>query len=157
MTGLFIIKLFAIFFASVNYITNFDLNIEKVDKIFCTYYFILSIELIFSIIFSFNFISFSKKTVAINSIFIIFILLIFLYYVNLISLNSSNFKSDFFKISFFEYTVNLNDSFDDKNRMVLALVCLCDFFSTFFYAIIIYFSFYRIAKYYAEKNENKGN
>ena len=157
MTGLFIIKLFAIYFASVNYITNFDLNIEKVDKIFCTYYFILSIELIFSIIFSFNFISFSKKTVAINSIFIIFILLIFLYYVNLISLNSSNFKSDFFKISFFEYTVNLNDSFDDKNRMVLALVCLCDFFSTFFYVIIIYFSFYRIAKYYAEKNENKGN
>ena len=154
MIGIFLIKLVSIYFASIRYMSNLDLKIEKVDKIFCTYYFILSIELIFSIIFSFNFISFSKKTITSNALFVIFILLLFLYFINLISLNSSNYKSDFLNISFFEYTKGLIDSFDDNNRMKLALVCVIDFFTNFFYTIFIYFIYYKIAVNISQKNNN---
>ena len=152
--GLFLMKLISIYFASINYITNFDLKIEKVDKIFCTYYFILSIELIFSIIISFNFISFSKKSLVSKTFFIIIILLLFLYFINLICLNSSNYKSDYFKISFFEYTEELIDSFDDKNRLRLCLICTIYFCATFFYSRIIYAIFYKIAEYRALKESN---
>ena len=153
--GLFLIKIISIYFASIKYMGNIALKIEKIDKIFCTYYFILSIELIFSIIFSFNFISFSKKTITSNALFVIFILLLFLYFINLISLNSSNYKSDFLNISFFEYTKDLIDSFDDRNRMRLALICIIDFFANFFYTIIIYFIYYKIAVNTSLKNNNK--
>ena len=155
MIGLFLIKLISVYFASIKYRENIALKIEKIDKIFCTYYFILSIELIFSIIFSFNFISFSKKTITSNALFVIFILLLFLYFINLISLNSSNYKSDFLNISFFEYTEDLIDSFDDKNRMRLALICIIDFSANFFYTIIIYFIYYKIAVNISLKNNNK--
>ena len=149
--GLFLMKLISIYFASINYDTNYDLEIEKLDKIFCTYYFILSIELIFSIIFSFNYITFSKKSVLSKAIFVIIILVLLLYFIILISLNSSNFKKDFLKISFFEYTENLIDSFDDKNRMRLMLICSIDFFCTFFYTLIVYALFYKIAEYKSTK------
>ena len=152
--GLFLMKLITIYFASINYITNLDLQIEKVDKIFCTYYFILSIELIFSIIISFNFISFSKKSLVSKTLFILIFLLLLLYFINLICLNSSNFKSDYFKISFFEYNEELIDSFDDKNRHRLCLICFIDFFATFFYSRIIYNIFYKIAEYRALKESS---
>ena len=145
--GIFLIKIIAIYFASKYYITNFDLQIEKIDKIFITYYFILSIELIFSIIFSLNFISFSRQSLFSNTFYILFVLFLFLYYIILVSLNSSNFKFDFFKISFFEYQEKLIDSFDDKNRMNLIVVCVVDFFASFFYTGIVKFIFYKIAEY----------
>ena len=152
--SVFLMKLITIYFASINYITNLDLKIEKVDIIFCTYYFILSIELISSIIISFNFISFSKKSLISNTFFIIIILLLFLYFINLICLNSSNYKSDYFKISFFEYTKELIDSFDDKNRQRLCLICSIDFFVSFLYSRIIYAIFYKIAEFRALKESN---
>ena len=145
--GLLLLKLISIYFASAYYETNLDLKIEKVDKIFCTYYFILSIELIFSIIFSFNFISFSGKSFFSSSFAIIFTLLLFLYYINLIALNSSNFQTDFLKISYFEYNEDIIDCFDDKNRMRLILICSVDFCTTYLYSRIVYNIFYRIAEY----------
>ena len=144
--GLFIFKLLSIYFSNYLYKINSEIKIEEANKIFCTYYFILCIELIFSINISFNFISFLKKGVFTNTIFILFILLLLLYFINLISLNSSNFNCDFFKITFFEYHGNLIDSFDDKNRIQLIIICLIDFFVTIFYSMIVYYTFYKIAQ-----------
>ena len=145
--GLFIFKILAIYFAGYSYMTNYDLKIELVDKIFSTYYFILCIELIFSISFSFNFISLSIKNSICNSIFITFVLLLAIYFIILISLNSSNFQTDFFKITFFEYEEHLIDSFDDRNRMRLIFVCLIDFLVSFFYSRIFYYIFYKVAEH----------
>jgi magnesium-transporting ATPase (P-type) len=149
--GIFIFKIISIYFASYFYMTNFDINIEIVDKIFCTYYFILCIELILSIAFSFNFISLSRKHSLSKFMFITFTLLLILYFINLISLNSSNFKTDFFKITFFEYQENLIDSFDDRNRMHLILVCILDFFVSFFYSRIFYYIFYKVSEHNSMK------
>ena len=154
IVGLFIMKLMTIYFSSWFYKTNFDLEIEKLDKIFCTYYFILSIELIFSIVISFNFISFSKKNLASRMFLSIFFLLLFLYFINLISLNSSNFKCDFLNISIFEYSNKLFDSFDDRNKVNLGKICTVDLFFTLIYTRVVYFTYYKIAKY-KEKNQNK--
>ena len=150
--GIFIFKILAIYFASYFYMTNFDINIEIVDKIFCTYYFILCIEMILSISFSFNFISLSRKHSFSKSMFITFVLLLVIYFINLISLNSSNFKTDLFKITFFEYQEYLIDSFDDRNRMHLILVCIVDFLISFFYSRIFYYIFYKVSEHKSMKN-----
>ena len=155
--GIFIFKIFAIYFASYFYMTNFDINIEIVDKIFCSYYFILCIELILSISISFNFISQSRKNLFSNSIFITFVLLLILYFINLISLNSSNFNYDIFKITFFEYQEYLIDSFDDRNKMHLILVCILDFFISFFYSRIIYYIFYKVSEHKSIKKTEINN
>ena len=149
--GIFIFKILAIYFASYFYMTNFDINIVIVDKIFCTYYFILCIELILSISFSFNFISLSRKHSFSKSMFITFVLLLVIYFIILISLNSSNFKTDFFKITFFEYQEYLIDSFDDRNRMHLILVCIVDFLISFFYSRIFYYIFYKVSEHKSMK------
>ena len=155
--GIFIFKILAIYFASDFYKTNFDINIEIVDKIFCTYYFILCIELIISITFSFNFISFSRKNAISNSIFITFVLLLCYYFINLISLNSSNFNTDIFKITFFEYQENLIDSFDDRNKMKLILVCIIDFLVSFIYSRIFYYIFYKVSEHKSIKKTEINN
>ena len=149
--GIFIFKIIAIYFASYFYMTNFDINIEIVDKIFCTYYFILCIELILSISFSFNFISLSRKHSFSKSMFIIFALLLIIYFINLISLNSSNYNTDFLKITFFEYQEYLIDSFDDRNKMNLILVCIIDFLVSFLYSRIFYYIFYKVSEHKSMK------
>ncbi len=146
ITGIFLIKLLTIYFASRLYQQNKGLAEDKVDKIFITYYFILSIELIFSVIFSFNCISFSRKSIMSNILYIIFILLLVLYFIDLISLNSSNYNTDFFHITYFENYQKLIDSFDDENRINLFFVCLIDFSVSFSFSYITYFIFNKISQ-----------
>ena len=154
IVGMFIFKLLAVYFASYFNRENYDLTVEELDKIFCTHYFMLCIELIFSIISAFKFISFSTKSRFSNPLFIIFILLLLFYYVNLISLNNSNYREDYFNITYFEYQEKLIDSFDEHNKILLISVCLVDFIISIFYSRFIYMIFLKIAKYKLSKKEN---
>ena len=154
IAGMFIFKLLAVYFASYFNRENYDLTVEELDKIFCTHYFMLCIELIFSIISAFKFISFSTKSRFSNPFFIIFILLLLFYFVNLISLNSSNYREDYFNITYFEYQEKLIDSFDEHNKILLISVCLVDFIISIFYSRFIYMIFLKIAKYKLSKKEN---
>jgi magnesium-transporting ATPase (P-type) len=144
--GLFLFKLLTVYFACRTYKTNREMDIKKIDKIFITYYFILSIELIFSVSFSLNFISFSRRTFLSKILYLIIILLLIFYFIDLISLNGSNFKEDIFKITYFEYFQKLFDSFDDENRITLFLVCLADFVVSILYTCSIYFIFVKISR-----------
>ena len=155
IVGIFLIKLVTIYFACDFYKKNIELEDEKVDRIFISYYFILCIELIFSIVFSFNYISFSKKSIFSNTFFIIFILIMSVYFIDLICLNSSNFKKDILKITYFEDYKKLIDSFDDKNRINLFFVCILDYLFSFLFSRITYFIFFKLAQY--KTKENKEN
>ena len=147
--GLFLIKLISIYLLCSN-IINTELPLEeyaKNSKIFCTFYFILSMELIFSSVFVYNYNSFNRRNLFENYIYLIFILIFFLYLALLLTLNSSNYNTDIFQISLFEYSDNLIDSFSDRNKMVTFFVSLFDFSFSFIYSRIIYNIFVKLSKY----------
>jgi hypothetical protein len=147
--GLFLVKLNSIYLLCINIINN-EVPIqqyESTSKIFCTFYFVLCMELIFSSVFVYNYNSFNRRNVFENYVYLFFILIFFLYLALLLTLNSSNYKTDIFEITIFEYSEYLIDSFSDKNKLVTFFVALFDFSLSFIYSRIIYFIFYIISKY----------
>ena len=146
LIGILLMKLLSLFIFSILYKSDFQLSIEKRDNIFVTYYFILCIEFIICIVYSFNFISFYRKSPFSNTFLKFITLLIVSYILILVALNSSNFRYDFLKLTVFEFSQNLIDSFADRNRTWLILLCLFDFISSIIFITIIYFIFNKIAK-----------
>ena len=144
--GTFLIKLSVIYLLYFLYTNNSELDRITQHKIFCTYYFILCVEQLFSIFYVFNYISFYRKHPLNNVFFLIFNLLLIIYFVILITLNSSNYKMDFFHITIFEFNENILDSFDDINRLKCLGVCGFDFCCCFFFTKIIYDIFDLLAK-----------
>ena len=147
--GLFLIKLVSIYLLCTNVI-NTEIpreEYEKNAKIFCTFYFLLCMEFIFSSIFVFNYNSFNRRNLFENYYYLIFILIFFLYLSILLTLNSSNYKTDVFHITLFEYSDDLLDSFSDRNKFVTFYVYLFDFSLSFFYSRIIYYIFDILAKF----------
>jgi magnesium-transporting ATPase (P-type) len=147
--GLFLIKLVSIYLLCTNVI-NTEIpreEYEKNAKIFCTFYFLLCMEFIFSSIFVFNYNSFNRRNLFENYYYLIFILIFFLYLSILLTLNSSNYKTDIFHITLFEYSDDLLDSFSDRNKFVTFYVYLFDFSLSFFYSRIIYYIFDILSKF----------
>ena len=145
-----IFKLICIYLGGNLYSTNHLLEKADVNKIFCTYYFILCTEMIFSTSFAIFYISFYRKNILSNTFFMLFIILLLSYFIMLITLNSSNLRYDLFQLSYFEYFEYLIDSFDDRNRLIYFSICLGDFLLSFFYARLIYLIFNSIAKHKIE-------
>jgi hypothetical protein len=81
MIGIFLIKLISLFIFSSLHHSDYRTPIERMDVIFVNYYFVLCIEFIVCIIFSFNYISFYRKSPFSNNILRILTILIILYIV----------------------------------------------------------------------------
>ena len=146
--GLFLIKLVSIYFLCSN-IINIEVPLEQYEstsKIFCTFYFVLCMELIFSSVFVYNYNSFNRRNVFDNYYYLVFILIFFLYFTIILTLNSSNYKTDIFEITAFEYSEYLIDSFSDRNKLITFCVSLFDFSLSFAYSRFIYYIFYKISK-----------
>ena len=156
LIGILLIKLIAIYFFCSLYRSDKFLGNEERDKIFITYYFVLCIEFIICIIYSFNWISFYRKSPFTNFFLLFFSFIFISYMIILICLNSSNLQYDFLKITYFEFSGELIDSFADKNRIWLSLSCILDFIGSIIYSLIIYYIFKLIAKKKKESN-NKDN
>ena len=125
------------------------------DQVFVSYYFVLSIEFIICVIYSFKSISFYTISPFTNILLLFSTLLILLYMIILITLNSSNFKYDFLDMTIFEYSKVLMDSFSDKNRHCLLYACEIDFTFSIILSTIVYYIFDKIAKYKISKNNEK--
>ena len=130
------------------------MEIEKRDIIFVSYYFILCIEFIICIVFSFNYISFFRKS-PFSNFFLKFITFIIVTYILiLVTLNSSNLRYDFFNITTFEFSKKLMDSFADKNRVWLILLCFFDFICSILFSNLVYYILDKIAKNKFDNNED---
>ena len=146
--GLFLIKLVSIYLLCSN-IYNIEVPLEeyvKSSKIFCTFYFLLCMEFIFSSIFVYNYNSFNRRNLFENYFYLIFILIFFIYLLLLLTLSSSNYNTDIFQITNFEYSDYLIDSFSDRNKLVTLCVSLFDFSLSFIYSRIIYYIFGKLSK-----------
>ena len=146
--GLFLIKLVSIYLLCSN-IYNIEVPIEQYAKssnIFCTFYFLLCMELIFSSVFVYNYNSFNRRNLFENYFYLIFILIFFIYLFLLLTLNSSNYNTDIFQITYFEYSDYLVDSFSDRNKFITLCVSLFDFSLSFIYSRIIYYIFGKLSK-----------
>ena len=147
IVGFFLLKCLSIYLHGKNFVGNNTLEEKTVDYIYCSYYFILCIEQLFSTLFVLNCISFYRKDAKSNIFFIVSNLFIFSYFILLNFLNSSNYEFDFFNLTYFEFHENLIDSYDDNNRLKCFLVCIMDFFVTFIFSNSVYLIFDKLAQY----------
>ena len=145
--GLFFIKLVSIYIFCNNHNNSPIEDNELNSKIFCTFYFILSLELLFSSVFAFNYNSFYRKKIFDNNIFMFFIVIFLFYLLILITLTSSNFRKDIFEITYFEYLNKLIDSYSDRNKIISFNVIIIDFGCSFIYSRIIYYIFLKISNH----------
>lgn len=151
--GVFLLKLINIYLISKNYNNGPIDDYKEKSKIFCTFYFMLCLELLFSSIFIFNYNSFYRKYLSQNKVFI-FISLIFAFYlILLLTLNSSNYNYDLFNINHFEFLRDLVDSYSDRNKFLTFIVFMLDIGSSYIYSRIIYFIFDKCLT----KNKNNYN
>ena len=141
ITGLTLIKILSIYLHGLYFIGNKLLDEKEIDYIYCTYYFILCIEQLFSTIFVLNCISFYRKDCVRNKFFVVINLLLLIYFIILISLNSSNYRCDIFNLTIFEFFEKLIDSHDEHNRIMCFRICIFDFSLTIIYSRGIYFLF----------------
>ena len=144
--GIVIIKFISAYIFTLFYQSDYQMTLERRNIIYINYYFVLCIGFLISIIFSLNSISFYRISPFKNLFLQIFTLFIFLYIILLISLNSSNFQYDFLKITHFEFSHYLNDTFSDKDRIVLLITFLFDFIFSILYTTIIYYIFSKMVK-----------
>ena len=146
LIGLFLIKLVSIYLLCSNHNNGPINDLERNAQVFCTFYFILCLELIFSSVFIFNYNSFYRKNIHENTFFIIVILIFIAYMIILLTLNSSNFSFDIFHITYFEYFNKLLDSYSDRNKILTFNVFVVDFLTSFIYSRIIFFIFNKKSK-----------
>ena len=144
--GLLVIKIVNIYLLCSNHINGPNEDSIENAKIFCTFYFILCMELLFSSVFVFNYNSFYRKNIFENKFFIIFVLFFFLYLHILLTLNSSNYRFDIFNITYFEFLNELIDSYSDRNKILTVIVFIIDFGCSFIYSIIVYYIYDKLAK-----------
>ena len=146
--GLFIIKLACIYLFCSHYFKGPLENRELNSQIFCTFYFSLCLELLFSSVFIFNYNSFYRKFFWENRFFLFFTLIFLLYLIILLALNSSNFRLDLFNITYFEYLIKFLDTYSDRNKMLSFHIYILDFGFSYLYSRIIYYIFYAITRKY---------
>ena len=146
VSGLFFFKIVTIYMHGKFFIGNTELDFKIIDKIYCSFYFILCIEQLFSTVYVLNLISFYRKD-AISNLFYNFTNILFLiYFIILNNLTSSNYKCDFLNITVFDYNENIVDSHGDNNRIKCFSVCIVDFTITIIYSRVVYYVFDGLAK-----------
>ena len=64
----------------------------------------------------------------------------------ILTLCNSNYQIDIFNFLYFEYFENIFDSYDENNKINIALVCFLDFIISVIYSRIVFHIFNRISK-----------
>ena len=146
ISGLFFCKFVTIYMRGKYFIGNKELDLRIIDKIYCSFYFILCIEQLFSTVYVLNLITFYRKDSLSNLFYNLSNLLVLIYFTILNILTSSNYKCDFLNITVFDYNENLIDSHGDNNRLNSLIICIIDFTITIIYSRVVYFVFDRLAK-----------
>ena len=146
ISGLFFCKFVTIYMHGKYFIGNEELDLRIIDKIYCSFYFILCIEQLFSTVYVLNLITFYRKDSLSNLFYNLSNLLLLIYFTILNILTSSNYKCDFLNITVFDYNENLIDSHGDNNRLNCLIICIIDFTITIIYSRVVYFVFDRLAK-----------
>ena len=127
-----VFKLLGFIIFCLLYKGNSQIDSHLLDSEFNSYLFVLIIEFLIGGILSFNFVSFYRESVLTNYYLIITIDIFLIYLILLVFLNSSNYSMDILSITKFNRDENIMDCFSDRNRIVLLIAILFDFFGTLF-------------------------
>ena len=147
LIGIVIIKVYAMILFFCLYRKNNNIDENKRDEIFTTYFSILSYNQIFSILFSFNYIRFYRKIVSENYLFFFLLLVFFSTILSITCLTRAGSYSLILEPFIFENSLKNSDTFDDRNKFIMFLIIVIDLCCT-----IVFVS---ISKYCYNKNSSK--
>ena len=144
LIGIILIKELDAVLFFILYRKNDDIEENKRNEIFITYYSILSYNKIFSTLFSFNFIRFYRRSIIENYIFFFLLLLFFYTIVSIICANRSGYSNSLMMSLVFENSQKNSDTFDDRNKILTIAIIVFDIFCTIIFVFI--------SQYFYKKN-----
>jgi magnesium-transporting ATPase (P-type) len=136
LIGILLIKVFDSVLFFFLYRKNDDIEENKRNEIFITYYSILSYNKIFSTLFSFNFIRFYRRSILENYIFFFLLLLFFYTILSIICVNRSGYSNSLMKSLVFENSQKNSDTFDDRNKIFTLVIMVFDLFCSIIFVFI---------------------
>ena len=149
-----IIKTYAIAFFFYLYRENSLIEESRRNIIYSSYYAILTMNLIFTTLFGFNFVRFYRKSIIDNYMFL-FTLIVFMILILINTcLSKVGLATLFTQYFSFENLKSKSDTFDDRNKLVMFGIIALDLSSTIIFIIVIQFIFNRKADNNVKK-ENK--
>ena len=139
--GNIIIKTYAIGFFFYLYRENSLIEESRRNNIYSSYSAILTMNLIFTTLFGFNFVRFYRKSIIDNYMFL-FALIVFMILILINTcLSKIGLGTLFTKYFAFENLKSKSDTFDDRNKLIMFGIIALDLASTIIFIIIIQYIF----------------
>ena len=149
--GNVIIKTYSIILFFYLYRGNSLIEESKRNNIFSSYFAILSMNLVFTTLFGFNFVRFYRNNIIENYMFI-FTLIIFMMLILINTCLSKIGLSSFFTQYFaFENLKSKSDTFDDRNKLSMFGIIFLDLASSIIFILVTQYIFNKKAKNYIKK------
>ena len=144
--GNIIIKTYDIIIFRYLYRKNSEIEDNRRNSIYISYFSILSFNQIFTTLFGFNFIRFYRRSIVDNFLFT-FSLILFFFFILIISCLSRIGLLDEISQNFsFEKMKIKSDTFDDRNKLMMFIIIVIDLISTIIFIIVTQYIFNKKAE-----------
>ena len=139
--GNIVIKTYDIIIFCNLYRRNSDVEENRRDSVYISYFAILSFNQIFTTLFGFNFIRFYRRSIVDNFMFT-FSLVIFFFLILIIScLSRIGLMETVSRYYSFERMKTKSDTFDDRNKLMMFIIIVIDLISTIIFIVVTQYIF----------------
>ena len=146
LLGNIIIKVTDIILFFNLYRGNSNIDIGRRNTIIISYYAILSLNIIYTTLFGFNYIRFYRKSFYNNFLFCISLIVLFLIILIGLFFSGPGFKNPLNRYYTFENSHDKSDTFDDRNKLVIFIIIIIDLLSCIIFTTIIQYLFNKNSK-----------
>ena len=139
--GNIVIKTYDIIIFCNLYRRNSDVEENRRDSVYISYFAILSFNQIFTTLFGFNFIRFYRRSIVDNFMFT-FSLVIYFFLILIIScLSRIGLMETVSRYYSFERMKTKSDTFDDRNKLMMFIIIVIDLISTIIFIVVTQYIF----------------
>jgi magnesium-transporting ATPase (P-type) len=139
--GNIIIKTYDVIIFCYIYRKNSEIEENRRNDIYISYFSILSFNQIFTTLFGFNFIRFYRRSIVDNFLFTFSLIIFFFLILVLSCLSRIGLFEEITHYYSFERMKIKSDTFDDRNKLVMFIIILIDLFSTFLFILVTQYIF----------------
>lgn len=144
--GNIVIKTYDVIIFCYIYRKNSNVEENRRNSIFISYFSILSFNQIFTTLFGFNFIRFYRRSIIDNFLFTFAVILFFFLILLVTCLSRIGFLELVTRYYSFERMKMKSDTFDDRNKLMMFIIIIIDLISTFLFIIVTQFIFNKKAE-----------
>jgi hypothetical protein len=155
--GNIVIKTYDVIIFCYIYRQNSDVEENRRNSIYISYFSILSFNQIFTTLFGFNFIRFYRRSIIDNFLFTSALIIFFFLILIISCLSRIGLFEEISRYYSFEKMKMKSDTFDDRNKLMMFIIIVIDLISTFLFIIVTQYFFNKKADNLLQKAKKRIN